>query len=301
MHVKATSSYKTAEDKMFLEDWNRQVQSLNGYEYERIEIQTSLGKTVIWGINSEKKNLPALVFFPGARTCAMFLDLDNALGDMKNNFRIFLVEANGQPSLSDGNSPEIKSDGYGLWAKEVLQKLGLEKANIAGASLGGLICLRLCIVAPGLVEKVILLNPAGISPFSMLPKNLFYNILPLVAPSRRNVEKFLDKAVFYGETHRLPQAYKDLVVDYEVHALTRFNAKAQNPAKAIPASDLQKISSKVYLVLGDKDLLFPTQKTIAAAKEHISSLQEVVVLPNVGHGIETSKDAMRAVERMLVG
>ena len=72
-----------------------------------------------------------------------------------HKMRIFLVETNGLPNLSDGETPDIKSLGYGIWASEVLEKLKIEKAFIAGASFGGLICMKLAIVKPEVIKSVL--------------------------------------------------------------------------------------------------------------------------------------------------
>ena len=49
-----------------------------------------------------------MVIFPGFRTSSLFWDMDNALAPLKKDYRIYLVETNGQPNLSDGNNPDIK-------------------------------------------------------------------------------------------------------------------------------------------------------------------------------------------------
>jgi hypothetical protein len=48
--------------------------------------------------------------------------------------RIFMIETNGLPNLSDGATPDIKSLDYGIWATEIFDKLDIGNAFIAGAS-----------------------------------------------------------------------------------------------------------------------------------------------------------------------
>lgn len=299
MKIKSASSFKSPEDYKTLEKWNAEIQRLYGTKYERIDIKTGLGNTVVWALNNAKTELEPMVVFPGARTCAMFWEMNNVLGELKNDYRIYLVDVNGQPSLSDGNTPDIKSKDYGIWATEVLKGLGLEKATVAGASLGGLICLKLCMVAPEIVDKAILLNPAGLGNFSLSIKNLYYNILPIVSPSRNSVSKFLENAVFCGNNHNIPAKDKDLLIDYQMLALTRFNDKSDKPAKGILAEELKQITSKIYLILGDKDILFPYRKSVEIAKKHLKNLQDVSVLKDTAHGIELSKEALEIVKRIM--
>jgi len=194
MKIKSTSYFKNREKaESFFEIWVHEVSKLSGTEYKKIEIETSLGKTVVWGINTDKPELKPFVIFPGFRTSSLFWDMDNALAPLKNEYRIYLVETNGQPNLSDGNTPDIKGDGYGIWANEVLEKLSIDKAIIAGASFGGLVCLKLCIANPDRVDKAILLNPGCLQPFSLSVKNLCNNMLPLVLPIRKMLRGFWTK------------------------------------------------------------------------------------------------------------
>lgn len=50
-----------------------------------------------------------------------------------------------------------------------------------------------------------------------------------------------------------------------------------------------------YLLEGNKDLLFPYQRSIDNAKKYIKTLKDVKVFDNVGHGIETYDKAMNYI------
>ncbi|WP_428662585.1 alpha/beta fold hydrolase [Runella sp.] len=294
MKIYRTSHFKNpALHHQWFEKWVARLESLNQKKYERIIIETSLGKTHVWGLHTSQLHRPPLVIFPGARTTALFWDLDNGLSELEENYRIYLVETNGLPNLSDGHTPDIKSLGYGEWASEVLDKLHISKATIAGASFGGLICMKLCIVAPSTVESVFLLNPGCLQPFSLSLKNLYYNLLPILFPTRKNVATFLNKAVFCKPTHELPDDYEGLLIAYEVFALKYYKDNTQKPYYM--DDELKEVASEVYLIEGDHDLLFPYKTSVQNAKEKLSGLKEVIILPNVGHGIETFKGAISVI------
>ena len=298
MQISKKSGFRNpVADIQWFNDWAARLEELNKKKYTRIEIQTSLGKTHVWGLNVEKQNLETIVIFPGARTTPLFWDLDNGLRPLEDNCRIFLVETNGLPNNSDGNTPDINSLGYGEWASEVLEKLNIDKAYIAGASFGGLICMKLCMVAPQKVKEAFLLNPGCLQPFSLTVKNLYYNILPILFPSKENVTKFLDTAVFCEPNHSLSKEMKDLVVDYEVFALTRYIDKTQKPYYM--NVELKQVKSIVHLIEGDKDLLFPYKKSIENARKKLVHLEDIIVCHNVGHGIETFSPAIQAIKERI--
>lgn len=294
MKILRTSHFKNPlQDRAWFNTWVNQLESNNNRKYERLEVYTALGKTHIWGINTNDTNLEALVIFPGARTTSLFWDLDNGLDNLVHKFRIYLVETNGLPNLSDGDTPDIKSDEYGIWANQLLDKLNISNAYIAGASFGGLIAMKLCIVAPQKVKAAFLLNPGCLQSFSLSPKNLYYNLLPIIAPSQKNVSKFLNKAIFCKPNHRVSKEAEKLIVDYEVFALTRFKDKTQKPYDM--DKELKNVSSKVYLIEGDNDILFPYKRSIENAKSKLEKLEDVVIFKNVGHGIETYAPAINYI------
>ena len=196
-----------------------------------------------------------------------------------------MVETNGLPNLSEGKTPDIKSLEYGLWASEVFDSLKIDKAYVAGASFGGLICMKMAISNPEKIIEAFLLNPGCLQPFSLTFQNLYYNILPIFSPTEKNVLKFLEKAVFSKPNHKLSNQYEKLLVDYEVFAISHYKDRTQKPYYM--KNQLSEVKVDTFLLVGDKDLLFPFQKSIDNAQKHITTLKEIKVFNDVGHGIET--------------
>jgi pimeloyl-ACP methyl ester carboxylesterase len=294
MEIKRRSFFKDPrQDLAWFDNWVRELENSNKRIYDSIQLDTSLGRTHVWGLHTQDESLDTLVIFPGARTSALFWDFDKGLDNLRHPLRIFLVETNGLPNLSEGNTPDIRSAGYGLWAAEVLDKLKIDGAFIAGASFGGLVALKLALACPGRVKAVFLLNPGCLQPFSLSFKNLYYNLLPLLAPSTRNVSRFLNKAVFCKPNHQLSEKAEKLIIDYEVFAITRYQDHTQKPYYM--KDQLKQVKPDTFLLVGDKDLLFPFQKSIDNAQANLGSLKEVKVFDQVGHGIETFDKAMNYI------
>jgi pimeloyl-ACP methyl ester carboxylesterase len=298
MKIKGKSYFKDErKDFDYFESWVTQLEATNGRVYERIEIQTALGKTHVWGLNSQDSTLETLVIFPGARTTSLIWDFDKGLDNLNHRLKIYMVETNGLPNLSNGDTPDIRSLDYGIWAAEVFEKLKIEKAFIAGASFGGLICMKLGIVKPEMIKAAFLLNAGCLQPFSLKLKNLFYNLLPIINPAEKNVLKFLDKAVFSKPNHQLSETSEKMLVDYEVFAISRYKDNTQKPYYM--DKQLAEVKVDTYLLEGDRDLLFPFQKSIDNAKMNIKTLKEVKVFHNVGHGIETYDKAMNYIGEII--
>ena len=298
MKLYNTSKFKDEKaDHAYFENWVGQLEKNNGRKYERNEIQTSLGKTVVWGHQTSENPPNTLVIFPGARTTSLFWDFDKGLDNLGQELRIFMVETNGLPNLSEGNTPDINSLDYGVWATEVFDQLKIQKAYIAGASFGGLICMKFGMVSPERIQAAFLLNPGCLQPFSLTLKNLYYNLLPILVTTEKNVSKFLDQAVFSKPNHQLSSISEKMIIDYEVFAIARYIDKTQKPY--FMNKELEKVQVETYLLLGDKDLLFPFQKSVDHAKGLIKSLKEVKIYSKVGHGIETFDKAMNYIGEQI--
>lgn len=295
MKIHSTSAFKDpAAGKSFLDDWNQRVIAQSGTSIQALQIDSPLGKTQVWRTGLSDAAAPALVIFPGFRTASLIWELDGLLAPLRGLYRIHLVDTNGQPTLSEGHTPDIKGPGYGEWAVAVLDALGLGSATVMGASFGGLVCLKLAAQAPGRVVRAFLLNPGCLTGFSLAPRNLFYNLLPIFSPSEKNVRRFLDNAVWHKPSHQLSEKGADLLVEYEVYVLKHWRDKAQKPY-VMPAAELQAAKAEVHLLVGDQDPLFPYQKSIAHARAHLPQLASVKVFSGVAHGIELSAAAIAHV------
>jgi len=298
MKIKNKSYFKDEKkDLNYFENWVKQLEKNNNRQYERYEIETSLGKTHVWGLYTNEEHLDTVVIFPGARTTALIWDFDKGLDNFNHKMRIFMVETNGLPNLSYGETPDIKSLDYGFWADEVLEKLKIEKTFILGASFGGLICMKLGIVKPEKIKAAFLLNPGCLQPFSLTLKNLYFNLLPIIKPTEKNVLKFLDKAVFSKPNHKLSELSEKMLVEYEVFAISRYKDNTQKPYYM--DKQLEEVKVDTFLLEGDKDLLFPFEKSIVNAKRQIKKLKEVKVFNNVGHGIETYEKALNYIGEQI--
>ncbi len=166
MKIHSTSHFKDEiADHAHFEKWVAHLEKLNGRQYDRFQVSTSLGKTHVWGLNTKYSAQETLVIFPGARTTALFWDFDKGLDKLHHPVRIFMVETNGLPNLSDGSTPDIKSLDYGFWATEVLDKLKIESAFVAGGFLRWIGLYEAC-------HRESAQSQGGIPPQSRMPATL---------------------------------------------------------------------------------------------------------------------------------
>jgi len=102
MYIKVKSYLKNPNiDFQFFSNWVKKLEKQNRYEYDKISINTSLGKTQVYGLNTSNTELDTICILPGYRTTSLIWDLDCGLQNLAKSFRVFMIETNGQPNLSE--------------------------------------------------------------------------------------------------------------------------------------------------------------------------------------------------------
>ena len=297
---KKLSQFKDPQkDRVRFSDWVGQVETANGYLYEKRRLSTSLGLTQVYALNAEQTEAETLVIFPGFRTSALIWDLDRGVSSIFEGYRVFFVETNGQPNLSEGHSPSIKSLDYGIWGAEVLDQLGLEQTYIAGASFGGLVCMKIALAAPQKIKAAFLLNPGCFRFVALNFTTLFYNLLPILNPSPQNIQRFLDKIVFHKPQHQLSPQAEQLLLDYLHLAIARFKDRTEKPYYM--GAQLDQVAVDTYLLVGTHDVLLPPEKSIARAKKHLKDhLKAVVPFEYVNHGNECHPPCLQYIKDTIL-
>lgn len=291
------SKYKTNEARKAIEDWVDFFVANSALKYEKLDIATAFGNTRILAVNHEKSELKPLLFLPGARTCGIFWDVNNHLQILGNKYRIYLLDVVGQPSLSDGNCPQLASDDYGNWLDEVCEKINFGKGVCIGASFGGLLIFKLAAVAPERIEKAVLMNPVGLSYISLAPWTLYNTLKPVFFPTRKNVETFMRKIVF-SQTEKPEGDLWKRLADYIEISVRDFEFAGDYPTKLTDAEVL-KLNAETHLIVGDSDALIPHQNTVKRARKLLSNLKSVEILQNIGHGIEISSKPIEKLKIIL--
>ena len=297
--IKKSSYFKNQkEDIPAFEKWVNKLEKINGYEYDKLSIDTSLGKTKIYGFNTENNELNTLLIFPGYRTSSLIWDIEKGLGNISKELRIFLIETNGQPNLSEGNSPDIRNLDYGIWGSEIFDKLNIQSAYIAGASFGGLICMKISLVIPNKIKCAFLLNPACFRMISFGFKNLYYNLLPMLKTTDENIRKFLNKVIFHKPEHSISKESEVLLLEYLHLAISKYKDKTEKPYYM--GNELNKIEVETHLIVGENDIIIPPEKSIRKAKKHLkNNLKNIQIFEGVGHGIELYYPCLTYIEKTI--
>lgn len=284
------SKYKTGAAKEFVESWIDETIGKSDLNYEKLDVETSFGRTRVLAANHSDKSLKTLVYVPGARTCGAFLELSNNIRNLGDRYRIYLLDVVGQIGLSEGNCPSLKDASYGKWLAEVCDRLEAEKAVFAGASFGGEIILKLASVACERIEKAVLMNPIGFSNVSFSPVSLYRTLLPVLFPSRRSVESFMN-AIVFAPDDGIGAETKTRVTDFVENAVKNFQFAGEYPSR-LGDGEIENLKAETHLIVGERDGLIPFRNTIKRAEKLLPDLRSVKIFPEQAHGIEGSSEAV---------
>ena len=149
----------------------------------------------------------------------------------------------------------------------------LEKAILIGSSLGGTLGIMLALDRPDQVDRLIVLDAAGLTP--TMPKKTVRLYAPFVLPAylrhprARNVRRLLERAVFHDPRYA-DEAWVDTIVEQWKPRSRRAAFIATGSALRRPdasvAADLERVRARTLVVWGREDPQFDWQIGEAAAR-----------------------------------
>lgn len=169
----------------------------------------------------------------------------------------------------------------------LMRALGIEKAHVMGASLGGLIAQELVVTHPETVDRLVLVCTTSNGPRSIRPS--LWSLIPMLFRLRRTGDPAADtRRAFSIFAHpRWMEANPDEVEEYVAwrvdHPQPRFAFKRQRGAiKGFHREDrLGAIAAPTLIVHGDSDRIAPAAN--ARTLGELIPNAEVVILEESGH------------------
>jgi pimeloyl-ACP methyl ester carboxylesterase len=178
---------------------------------------------------------------------------------LAERMRIHLVDLPGFGSAR--GRPFVLGDAH-AYIRAILEEVGLERVNLIGHSLGGVVCARVAALWPDLVESLVLVAPAGL----LDRQRPSQYALPIAAALRHARPRFLRVAA--GDSLRagplmVYRAGRQLLGDDALHA------------------QLSSIRAPTLLVWGERDpMVLPR---LAGEYQRAITGSELVILSGAGH------------------
>lgn len=230
-------------------------------------LKTTYGDTYFLEAGSQHQEV--LILLHGASSNATSWISD--IAGYSKQYKVIAIDIIGEAGKSAETRPSYQTTDFAEWLKEIFDMLYISKANIIGLSQGGWLALRFAISYPEIVNRLILLTPAGVIPTktSFIVKALFYSLLGTAGRIRINRlvlgNQRVDSKII---------AFMDLIQ-------TNFNARIEKEY-IFSDDELSRLTMSVLLIGGDQDVIRSNQ-AIAARLQNIVKNFTGNIIPETGH------------------
>lgn len=259
-------------------------------------VNTRFGETHM--LTAGPKDAPPLLLMKGMAGSAILWHQQFA--DFARQHRVYALDTPGQPGRSAPYPPPFTDDSFAFWLSDVLDGLDLERADMAGVSLGGWAILRLGIIAPERLRRAVLISPLRLA---RARTNIRRYIGNAVRPEKKNesledrlsvrdfnpgdgtkveYDRQLARAMALATKHyRLGYA---MGMHPDQNRLQKFWTELQTLrliAAPAPPAELAAFQIPALVVLGEHEMLYSS--AVAAKRAEMMPNADVVVVEGAGH------------------
>ncbi len=132
--------------------------------YKSRNITTRFGSTHV--IDAGDANADPVVILHGAFSSAA--GCWPLINELASSYRVFAPDAPRQLGKTEPFHLSSFSYDHAMWLTDVLDSLGIQRANFVGFSLGGWLTLKLAYFAPERISRVVLISPVGVVSFRLV-------------------------------------------------------------------------------------------------------------------------------------
>ena len=227
---------------------------------------TKIGNSLVRYLDKNKSGIPLLLLHGLGGSIESW---SNNINFLSTKFRIIAIDLPGF-GLSDKPKINYSIKFYVNFLEKFINRMKLNHLFIIGSSLGGHIAVEFVLKNRKMVDKLILISPAGCLPKSFKGTRELKRFLMIVnARSSSDISRILTSI----DTSMVNPSYADAKESF-ISAL-KGSASAQRYN-----NQLEKIDTSMLLIWGKKDRMIPL-KFIHQFMEHGNS--RIIIIENCGH------------------
>lgn len=267
------SIYKSEEGKMIILKVYEDILNKAPVKLKEHMIKTSQGTTCVYTCG--QVDLPPLFLIHGSGSNSFCW-----LGDLEfysKHYHVYMIDVIGEANFSEENRPSYKTSAYAMWLHDIQEHFNLNTISIIGLSLGGWIGMNYAIAFPDKVDYITMISSGG---FASTKASFYFKLLFYVMFSKKEDEK-ISRLLNGGKLPDLNEeglkkalAFTNLIQDH----MTLRN----EPLPLFKAIDLNRVTSKVLAIYGEKDALLRPEKSIQHLQTNLKYFNGIV-LEDVGH------------------
>lgn len=266
--MKNTFAFKTAEGQNAVYKVYNTFLGNMKIPHEEIKVNTRFGKAFV--IAAGMKDAPVLLLLHGSGfNSAMWIrDMEKYSKD----YRVYAVDLQGEPGKSGHKQLPFKGSDFINWLWDVFEGLSIKKASIVGISLGAWLGLKFAIANPKMVEKLVLLCPAGVGPAKIFFP--FVSLFYIMLMGEKGLERMYYKL---NGGKPIPQ----VILEYQKLIGKNFNFR-RKPMPRFSDEEIIQLTMPSMLFVGRKDVMFYSLKTAQRYRKLLPNAK-VTVLQEAGH------------------
>mgnify|MGYP001305517098 CR=1 FL=1 len=223
------------------------------------------------------------------------------IAELQNDYRCIAIDLPGYGRSSKGNYVGSMSFYAGV-IKEFCDKLGIRQVNIAGHSMGGQIAMVAALKYPELVNKLILIAPAGFETFNKGQRQWFRDVMTVDGVRLTTVEQI--RLNYAYNFYNMPDDAQFMVDDrIAIRSAKEFTDYCFNITQSVkgmvdePVFEfLPDIKNKTLCIFGTNDNLIPNRylnggKTEKYARKGAARMPDCILemIEKAGHFVMFEK------------
>lgn len=208
------------------------------------------------------------------------------IADLSQTYRTFAVDIISDPGRSIYTKIMTSSDDYVSWLDELFDGLNLKQdINLVGLSYGGWIVSRYALKFPQRLNKLVLMAPGGIAPFS-LRFITFALFLSLFQFRSKFLFKRLTKWMFkdFLAIHEQSQQKFDEWFEFIYLGIQTYKPQPIVFAKVLTDEELRQLTLPTLFLTGENEIIYSVSKTVRRLRILIPNI-EIRVIKNAGHDL----------------
>ena len=233
------------------------------------------------------------------------------IAELKKYYRCIALDLPGN-GLSDQNEHPFTMKFFAECVYNFIRALKLKNVCIVGHSMGGQVAMTTVLNHPGCADLLVLCAPAGIEPFSMIEKSMFFgsiHLLDFFASDEHNLRSTIEHS-FYRNHAQAETVIKELAGLMKTYKPNYYRKMIESCIKAMldePVIDrISQLSLPVRVIFGEKDALIPNKlihhtTTAKLAADAVKKMPDasLEMIPDCGHFIQWEKS--EEVNRDIIG
>lgn len=261
------------------------------YSVHRVEV---LGNQVAYIDEGDTAN-DVLVFVHGLGSYAMVWRKNIALLSLK--YRCIALDLPGY-GFSDKRHYDFDLDFYSRLLLQFLEQMNLRRITLVGHSMGGQLCVIAALRQTALLEKLILVAPAGFETFNSFQKKWLIN-----ASAAENLKTLTRKRVALNMANNFKNVPKDMLYlvrdnveetfdNFERYCYT-ISSNVRSMVEMPIFEQLPNLKTPTLVVFGEADALIPNKlfnfgSTRAVAERAVRQIPngQLLLIPDCGHFVQ---------------